>query len=299
MFVQSVDADGNAVGGIRHPLLDAPLATHVGWSLRAAGYGEGDLFTIQGSMIPFAATEAERQRAGDPRPSLAARYASREAWAEKLADAANAWSPIGCCWREDADRLIAAAREFMGRVPGAVGAGMETVGLGFHFEDLPVGRRFRTIGRTVTEADITNFVNCTGMVEVLFTNTEFLREESDIKQRLAPAALSYCFAEGLLVQATMQHTGFAFLHMEFNVEKPVFAGDTIHVECEVIEARLSRNRPGRGLVRTRNQVVKQDGTVALTYTPLRMIKCRDALTVRITAPAASDPARRAAHRRTG
>jgi acyl dehydratase len=76
------------------------------------------------------------------------------------------------------------------------------------------------------------------------------------------------------VQATMQHTGFAFLHMEFNVEKPVFAGDTIHVECEVIEARLSRNRPGRGLVRTRNQVVKQDGTVALTYTPLRMIKCR-------------------------
>jgi acyl dehydratase len=54
----------------------------------------------------------------------------------------------------------------------------------------------------------------------------------------------------------------------------VFAGDTIHVECEVIEARLSRNRPGRGLVRTRNQVVKQDGSVALTYTPLRMIKCR-------------------------
>ena len=108
---------------------------------------------------------------------------------------------------------------------------METVGLGCYFEDLPVGRRFRTIGRTVTEADITNFVNCTGMVEVLFTNTEFLREESDIKDRLAPAALSYCFAEGLLVQATMQHTGFAFLHMDFNVERPVFAGDTIHVEC--------------------------------------------------------------------
>ena len=48
---------------------------------------------------------------------------------------------------------------------------METVGLGLFFEDLPVGRQFKTIGRTVTEADITNFVNCTGMVEVLFTNT--------------------------------------------------------------------------------------------------------------------------------
>jgi len=153
---------------------------------------------------------------------------------------------------------------------------METVGLGFHYEDLPVGRRFRTIGRTVTEADITNFINATGMVEVLFTNTEFLREESDIKQRLAPGALGYCFAEGLLVQSTMQHTGFAFLHMELNVQAPIFAGDTIHVEVEVIEARLSKNRPGRGLVRTKNQVVKQDGTVAITYTPLRMIKCRDA-----------------------
>ena len=51
---------------------------------------------------------------------------------------------------------------------------METVGLGFCFEDLPVGRQFKTIGRTITEADISNFVNCTGMVEVLFTKFEFL-----------------------------------------------------------------------------------------------------------------------------
>ncbi|MCE9642199.1 MAG: MaoC family dehydratase N-terminal domain-containing protein [Betaproteobacteria bacterium] len=151
---------------------------------------------------------------------------------------------------------------------------METVGIGFHFEDVPVGRQFRTIGRTVTEADIVNFVNCTGMVEVLFTNIEFLRSESDIKGRLAPAALVYTFAEGLLVQATMQHTGYAFLNMQLDVKSPVFAGDTIHVECEVTEARLSQSKPGRGLVRTSNRVVKQDGTVALVYTPLRMLKCK-------------------------
>ncbi len=153
---------------------------------------------------------------------------------------------------------------------------MEIVGLGFYFEDLPLGRQFKTIGRTVTEADIVNFVNCTGMVEVVFTDTEFLRTESDIKGRPAPGALAYTFAEGLLVQATMQHTGYAFLHMELDIHAPVLAGDTIHVECEVIEARLSRKRPGRGLVRTRNEVVKQDGAVAMTYTPLRMVKCRTA-----------------------
>jgi acyl dehydratase len=152
---------------------------------------------------------------------------------------------------------------------------METVGLGMHFEELPVGRQFKTIGRTVTESDIVNFINCTGIVEVLFTNLDFLKNSSDIKGRVAPGSLVYCFAEGLLVQSTMQHTGYAFLNMELNIESPVFAGDTVHVECEVIEARLSRSRPGRGLVRTRNRVVKQDGTVALVYTPLRMIKCRD------------------------
>src|ERR1043166_7441240 len=152
---------------------------------------------------------------------------------------------------------------------------METLGLGCFLEDLPVGRQFRTIGRTVTEADITNFVNATGMVEVLFTNTEFLADESDIKGRLAPGALVYCFAEGLLVQATMQHTGFAFPHMELTIENPVVAGDTIHAECEIVEARRSKSRPGRGLVRTRVQVKKQDGTTALVYTPLRMVRCRD------------------------
>lgn len=151
---------------------------------------------------------------------------------------------------------------------------IETVGLGFFFEDLPVGRKFKTVGRTVTEADITNFVNATGMVEVLFTNIEFLRTESDIKGRVAPGGLGYCFAEGLLVQSTMQHTGFAFLEMNLKIENPVFAGDTLHVECEVTEARRSKSRPGRGIVRTTNKVIKQDGTVALVYTPLRMIKCR-------------------------
>ncbi|GLQ05071.1 MaoC family dehydratase [Sneathiella chinensis] len=152
---------------------------------------------------------------------------------------------------------------------------METVGLGFYFEELPLGRQFKTIGRTVTEADIVTFINATGMQEVLFMNMEFLKNHSDIKGRVAPGALVYSFAEGLLVQSTMQHTGYAFLNMELNVEGPVFAGDTIHVECEVIEARLT-SKGNRGLVRTRNRIVKQDGTVAITYTPLRMIKCKSA-----------------------
>jgi hypothetical protein len=110
VFVQATDADGNALAGIRHPLLAAPLATHVGRSLRASGYGEGELFTVQGSMIPFAQTEAEMERARDPRPSLEARYASRDDWAAPLAEAMDRLVAQRLL-AEDGDRLVAAARE--------------------------------------------------------------------------------------------------------------------------------------------------------------------------------------------
>lgn len=149
---------------------------------------------------------------------------------------------------------------------------MEIVGLGRYFEDLPLGTRFRTVGRTITESDIVNFIGCTGMVEVLFTNLEYLKHKSAIKQRIAPAVLVYAMAEGLLIQSVMQGTGIAFLGAEWTVHGPVAAGDTVHVEVEVIESRLSSK--GKGLVRTRNEVRKHDGTLAITYTPLRLIKRR-------------------------
>ena len=156
------------------------------------------------------------------------------------------------------------------------------LGIGLWLEELPIGRRFRTVGRTLTEADLVQFVNATGCTEVLFTNVEYLREESDIRGRVIPAAMVFGFAEGLLMQGVLQYTGVAFLEMDLKVEGPTFAGDTIHVECEVIEARPSKSRPERGLLRTRNTVRKQDGTAVLVYTPLRMIKRR---------PAANDDSR--------
>ena len=153
---------------------------------------------------------------------------------------------------------------------------MEIVGLGFYFEDLPQGRKYQTIGRTITETDVMNYVNCLGLVEVLFTNQEFREHGSDIKGRIAPGMLAHGFIEGLLIQATMQNTALALINMEITMKSPVFVGDTIHAEVEVLEARVSKSRPGRGLVRSRVNIVKQDGAVAITYTPLRMVKCREA-----------------------
>ena len=66
---------------------------------------------------------------------------------------------------------------------------------------MPIGA-VKTIGRTITDADIVNYVNCTGLTEVLFTDAEYRRQESVIQGRFAPAMLAYALAEGLLAQAT-------------------------------------------------------------------------------------------------
>jgi acyl dehydratase len=90
---------------------------------------------------------------------------------------------------------------------------------------------------------------------------------------VVPGALVYAFAEGL-VTPSMQGTGLAFLNAELDISRPTFVGDTVHVECEVIEHRLT-SKPGKGLVRTRNRVVNQHGETLLTYTPLRMMRVKE------------------------
>jgi len=150
--------------------------------------------------------------------------------------------------------------------------GATYVGLGLHFDELPLGRRFRTVARTITEADLVSFVNATGFTEVLFTDTEFVRAQSDMPGRAVPGALVYAMMEGLLMQASMQHTGFAFLEMTMHVRAPTCVGDTVHVSCEVIEARVSNSRRDRGLVRTRNLVINQRDEVVMEYTPLRFVR---------------------------
>lgn len=151
--------------------------------------------------------------------------------------------------------------------------GVKQLGAGFYWQDLTVGDRFKSWGRTVLEADIASFVNLVGLHEVVFTDREFLREKSVIKRPFAPGALVYSFAEGLLLP-TMQGTGMAFLNMELDMKRPCFAGDTIHVEVEVTEVRQT-SKGNRGLVRTFNRVLNQDGEEVLTYNPLRMLKGRE------------------------
>jgi acyl dehydratase len=141
-------------------------------------------------------------------------------------------------------------------------------GRGYCYEDLKVGFRFRTHRRTLAEADLASFINLTWLTEELFA----VADDSGraIKGRPVPGALVYSFAEGLLLP-TMQDTGLAFLNATLDVKGPTVVGDTIHVEAEVTEARLT-SKGDRGLVRFANKVVNQEGRTVLEYNPLRMLK---------------------------
>lgn len=150
---------------------------------------------------------------------------------------------------------------------------MKTVGIGFYWDDLTVGDRFRTLNRTITEPDIVNFIGVTGMVETLFTDLSFSKDHGVMQGRVAPAALTYTIIEGLLCQATMQTTGLALLEIEKKVLKPVFAGDTVHAEVEVTNVRPT-SKGNRGIVTTTNDILNQDGEKVITYRAVRMMAGR-------------------------
>ncbi len=142
------------------------------------------------------------------------------------------------------------------------------VGRGYCYEDLKVGFRFRTHRRTIAESDLAGFINLTWLTEELFAVED--DSERAIKGRPVPGALVYSFAEGLLLPS-MQDTGLAFLNATLDIRGPTVVGDTIYVESEVLEARLT-SRGDRGLVRFANKVVNQRGETVLAYNPLRMLK---------------------------
>lgn len=148
---------------------------------------------------------------------------------------------------------------------------MRTVGLGIAFDELKAGDKFRTINRTITEADLVNFINATGMVEMIFTDKTFSERHGAIKgARPVPGALVYCFCEGLLVQGTMQMTGLAMLETTMKMLGPTNVGDTVHCVVEVLSVRET-SKGGRGIVKTLNKAVNQNGDVVLEYEVARMV----------------------------
>ena len=108
VLVPKVDADGNEIAGVKLPDVAAPMGTYTGWNPRRAGFAEGES-SLLGSYIPFAATAADRQASGDPRPSLQERYENHDAYVNAIAGAARELQESRLLLAEDVERYIEAA----------------------------------------------------------------------------------------------------------------------------------------------------------------------------------------------
>jgi hypothetical protein len=111
VFVPRADRNGMAIAGIHMLALAVPRASYTGWNPRASGYGAGALFPLQGAAVPFAATRAEADKAGDPRLSIAERYPDNAAYVAAVKAAAQHMVAERLLLPEDADRAVELATQ--------------------------------------------------------------------------------------------------------------------------------------------------------------------------------------------
>jgi acyl dehydratase len=143
---------------------------------------------------------------------------------------------------------------------------------GLTFEEHEIGAVYETLGRTVSDADLSAFVNLCGFNEPLFMDMEFVARESVFEGRPAPGAFTFCLSEGLVMQTGLIHgTGMSYLGSDIRIVAPVLAGDTIRVKV-VVTAKRETSKPDRGIVTYTHQVTNQRGELVLEAIIKRMIR---------------------------
>ena len=120
---------------------------------------------------------------------------------------------------------------------------------GLYFEEFTVGQVFRhQPGRTVTEADNVLFTTMTMNPQPLHLDAAFA-SQTEFGQRLVNSLLTLGIAVGLSVGDTTLGTTVANLGFDkIEFPKPVFHGDTLYIETEIVDKRVSRSRPDAGVV---------------------------------------------------
>ena len=142
------------------------------------------------------------------------------------------------------------------------------------FEDFKLGEKAVSPGRTVTETDVVMFAALSGDWSELHTNAEYMKD-SAFGQRIAHGLLTLSIATGLALRTGGRGTidMLAFLGMDKVrfTNSPVFIGDTIRVELEVIESRTSQSRPDAGILKFKNTVTNQRNEEVATWETAVMV----------------------------
>lgn len=137
---------------------------------------------------------------------------------------------------------------------------MERYLLDTYFDDLTVGAKQITRGRTITEADVVNWCALTGDWFVLHTDKEYAAK-SMFGQRIAPGMMVLAFTGGLGVPAISDAVIANYGSDRIRYPRPTFIGDTLHAEFEVEELR---ERDGTtGIASYRVDMINQHGETVM------------------------------------
>ncbi|MCQ2401582.1 MAG: hypothetical protein MJ059_06640 [Lachnospiraceae bacterium] len=154
---------------------------------------------------------------------------------------------------------------------------MEDLIRNLYFEDIEVGYKTETPGRTVTEADVVDFACLTGDFNQLHTDKEFA-EKSIAGQRIAHGLLVWGIAVGLINRTAFalatQKQMRAMTGCELKFKKPTLIGDTVHVVMEVMDKIDTRPEADAAKVVFKRTVVNQKGDELIIGTVSQLIKKR-------------------------
>ena len=137
--------------------------------------------------------------------------------------------------------------------------------IGRYFEDFNVGDVYEhRPGRTINEADNSWFTLLTMNTHPLHFDAEYAKD-SEFGKILVNSCLTLSIVAGMSVSDVSQKAIANLGWTDIKLPAPVFIGDTIYAETEVLEKRVSKSRPTQGIVSVRTKGTKSDGTVFMTF----------------------------------
>ncbi len=137
--------------------------------------------------------------------------------------------------------------------------------IGRYYEDFTVGDVYEhRPGRTISEADNTWFTLLTMNKHPVHFDANYAAK-SEFGKPLVNSALTLSIVAGMSVSDTSQKAIANLGWNDIRLTAPVFAGDTLYAESEVLDKRESKSRPTQGIVKIKTTGTKADGTVFMTY----------------------------------
>ena len=137
--------------------------------------------------------------------------------------------------------------------------------IGRYYEDFEIGAFYEhRPGRTINDADNSWFTLLTMNTHPLHFDTEYA-SHSEFGKPLVNSCLTLSMVAGMSVSDTSQKAIANLGWTDIKMPHPVFVGDTLYAESEVLDKRESKSRPTQGIVMVRTTGTNQDGAVVMTY----------------------------------